>query len=911
MSPADVSHLLGLSTLNKDFIDGLLKRFQENPSAVPADWHGLLRDLVSAPEPAPRWAPKGEGAPPESGPRQASPKSSISFPGDVALSSRAQDLLTLYRTWGHRKARLDPLGLVERETPPGLPWPVVTAEEAESPAVGVSGFEGRSVGDFLAHLERCYCGSLTLESAAMEPGEAQDWLRHTFEAWPDAILSADDRKELLSGVLEAEAFEAFLGIKFVGAKRFGLDGGEGLIPVLRRAFQKAQKDGVKTIILGMAHRGRLNVMATVMGLPLPWIFRQFQGLSLFPEGTPGSGDVKYHLGARSNGIILLPNPSHLEVVNPLVMGYVKARQDADLIHDPRTILGVLIHGDAAFAGQGIVAECLTFQDLSGYTTHGTLHVIINNQVGFTANPEDARSTVYPSDSVKGAGIPVLHVNGDDLEAADQAFQIALAFHERFGRDIVIDFWCYRRNGHNETDEPTFTQPQMYRAIHAHPSPGTLYQASLERREQFPKGEIAFVTEAIHRRLLEAFEQTPAFTPPPLPPIPSPEGPETGVSLERLQEIGATLTTVPPGFHLHPKLVRFLDGRRGMTRGEKPVDWSFAEALAFGALLKDGIPVRLSGQDSIRGTFTSRHGFFYDQETGVPYNPFEALGQTRAALLNSPLSEVAVLGFEFGYTWGDPETLTLWEAQFGDFANGAQVMIDQYLSSAETKWRETSGLVLLLPHGQEGQGPEHSSARLERFLQLCAEDNMRVVNCTTPANYFHILRAQAKTPLKKPLIVMSPKSLLRHPKVVSPLADFAPGSSFQPVMGESSPVPPKPGRVVLCSGKVFYDLLAQRDALQAPVPILRLERLYPFPEQELRSCLAPYGGAQASLVWAQEEAYNYGAWSFVRERLEGLVPELGFQELVYAGRPAAAAPATGYGARHGQEQAQLIADALGV
>ncbi|HEV2816915.1 MAG TPA: 2-oxoglutarate dehydrogenase E1 component, partial [Allosphingosinicella sp.] len=759
----------------------------------------------------------------------------------------------------------------------------------------------------------------------------------------DRIESADEtvqftsegKKSILAKVIEAEQWEKFLAKKYVGTKRFGLDGGESMVPALEAVIKYGGQYGVASMVFGMAHRGRLNVLANVMGKPYRAIFSEFAGGATNPEDVGGSGDVKYHLGTSSDRefdgirvhLSLVPNPSHLEAVDPVVLGKAKAQQVARGDAEGDQVLPVLLHGDAAFAGQGIVAECLGFSGIPGYSTGGCLHFIINNQVGFTTSPQFGRSSPYPSDVAKGIQAPILHVNGDDPEAVTFACKLAIEYRQKFNRDIVIDMWCYRRFGHNEGDEPSFTQPLMYAKIATHPPISAIYAARLEKEGVIEKGWVDGEIAAFTTLLEGEFEAAQSYLPNkadwfegawsglgrPKAAITERRNVATGVDEALLREIGKILTEVPAEVAIHKTLGRILAAKSEMFESGAGFDWATAEALAFGTLLRDGHPVRLSGQDSARGTFSQRHSVWVDQKDGRKYIPLTKVGPARFEVRDSPLSEYGVLGFEYGWSLADPQTLVLWEAQFGDFVNGAEVIIDQFIAAGEAKWLRASGLVLLLPHGYEGQGPEHSSARPERFLQLCAEDNMQVANCTTPANYFHILRRQMNRDFRKPLVLLTPKSLLRHKLAVSSLADFTGESHFRRIL--SDPAEPRDGdirRLVLCTGKLAYELFDARDkAGDKHVSIVRIEQLYPFPGEALLARLKRMTRLE-EVIWAQEEPQNQGYWAHVEPRLERRLGEAGLKPKrpVYAGRPPAASPATGLAKRHAAEQAILIAEALG-
>ncbi|MFN3537652.1 MAG: 2-oxoglutarate dehydrogenase E1 component, partial [Brevundimonas sp.] len=755
-------------------------------------------------------------------------------------------------------------------------------------------------------------------------------------------------------LIEAETFERFLHKRFPGTKRFGLDGGEAMVPALEQVIKRGGAMGVDEIVLGMAHRGRLNVLAAVMGKPYEVIFHEFQGGSTLPSDIEGSGDVKYHMGASSDRefdgnkvhLSLTANPSHLEIVNPVVLGKARAKQSFDIreankdrtvaaaILDRTKVMPLLIHGDAAFAGQGVVAECFALMGLKGYRTGGTIHFIINNQIGFTTSPRNSRSSPYPSDVALMVQAPIFHVNGDDPEAVVFAAKIATEFRQTFNKDVVVDMFCYRRFGHNEGDDPTFTQPLMYSKIRAQPSTREIYSQRLIDEGVLTQADVDAEIEAFEQFLDKQFEAGKTYKASKADWLDGqwkglglPEGDErrgeTGVPAEKLREYGHSLTTVPNDVDIHKTLKRVMDGRRQMIESGENIDWATAESLAFAGLLDEGFPVRLSGQDSMRGTFSQRHSGVIDQTTEDRYVPLNNLrdGQAQFEVIDSALSEEAVLGFEYGYALSDPNTLVLWEAQFGDFVNGAQVVIDQFITSGERKWLRMCGLTMLLPHGYEGQGPEHSSARLERFLQACAEDNIQVANCTTPANYFHILRRQMHRPFRKPLIIMTPKSLLRHKKAVSSLHELAEGSTFHRVLHDDAQTRPEMAgvkikadkdirRVVLCSGKVYYDLLEAREKAGVnDIYLMRLEQFYPWPMKSLMTELARF--PNADLVWCQEEPKNMGGWTFVDPWLELTLDKLDIKakRARYVGRPASASTAAGLMSRHLKELETFLSEAL--
>ncbi|QMW22769.1 2-oxoglutarate dehydrogenase E1 component [Sandaracinobacteroides saxicola] len=904
------------------------------PSWGRADWplppaDELTRALDAGDMIPPPPAPKpGKGAP-VAAPAAAPDADAIRAASD--LSIRVMMLIRTYRVRGHLAANLDPLGLETRDLPADLTPEFHGLTDLDTPVWvgGVLGYQTATVRELVATLRANYCGNVGLEYMHINDVEERRFLQDKLEGRGKEIaFTPEGKKAILNKLYEAEGFERFLAKKYVGTKRFGLEGGEAAIPALESIIKVGGALGVKEIVIGMPHRGRLNVLANVMQKPFQAIFHEFGGGSSNPDDVGGSGDVKYHLGTSTDRefdgnkvhLSLTPNPSHLEAVDPVVLGKVRATQTIRRDSKRIEVLPILMHGDAAFAGQGIVAECFGFSGLRGYNTGGTIHFVVNNQVGFTTSPQFARSSPYPSDMGKIVQAPIFHVNGDDPEAVTFVTKVATEFRQRFGRDVVIDMWCYRRFGHNESDEPSFTQPQMYARIREMPSVATLYTRRLVGEGVLSEGDAAAMNDAFIARLEDDFTAAAGFKAnkaewfegrwsglhKPADPVTARRGADTGVSPDVLQAVGKVITTPPEGFTIHKTLARILDGRAEMLRTGQGLDWATAEALAFGSLLHEGWGVRLSGQDSCRGTFSQRHARWNDQVTGEKYFPFSAISRA-AEILDSPLSEFGVLGFEYGYSLTDPRTLVMWEAQFGDFANGAQVMIDQFIAAGEAKWLRANGLVMLLPHGYEGQGPEHSSARLERYLQLCAEDNLQVANCTTPSNYFHILRRQMLRPFRKPLIIMTPKSLLRHKKAVSRLEELSTGSSFHRCLDDEGAGPKdKVKRLVLCSGKLYFELADARDAEgRDDVYILRVEQLYPFPADVIRDYAAQFPALE-TVVWAQEEPKNAGAWFFVNE----LIEEALGRRPVYAGRAAAASTATGLAKRHIAEQNKLVAEALG-
>ena len=852
---------------------------------------------------------------------------------------RAQLLIRTYRVRGHLAANLDPLGHVQRELPADLTPEYHGLNDLQKKIYlgGSLGLQYATVAEIVAILRANYCGSVGLEYMHIADVEERVFLQERLEGKNKEIhFTPEGKKAILAKVIHAEQYEKFLGRKYVGTKRFGLDGGESMIPALEAIIKHGGASGIREIVYGMAHRGRLNVLANVMAKGFRVIFHEFSGGTANPEDVGGSGDVKYHLGTSTDRefdgvkvhMSLVPNPSHLETVDPVVLGKVRAQQTFrdDLVKHEQ-VLPVLIHGDAAFAGQGIVWECFGFSGVSGYNTGGCIHFIVNNQIVFTTSPQFSRGSPYPSDVAKGVQAPILHVNGDDPEAVTFACKLAIEYRQTFHRDIVIDMWCYRRFGHNEGDEPSFTQPQMYAKIRQHAPVSDVYSARLKAEGVVDDDFVSKVTGDFVNHLEEEFEAAKSYKAnkadwfagrwsglhKPADAETARQNVESAISQKLFDSLGKTLTTVPEGLNVHKTLKRVIDAKAEMFKSSENFDWATGEALAFGSLLSEGYGVRLSGQDSGRGTFSQRHAVWVDQDSEQKYIPLSTVPHGRFEVLDSPLSEYGVLGFEYGYALADPKSLVLWEAQFGDFANGAQIVFDQYIASSETKWLRSNGLVCLLPHGYEGQGPEHSSARLERFLQLCAEGNIQVANITTPANYFHVLRRQMLRPFRKPLIIMTPKSLLRHKLAVSKAEDFVGETHFKRILSDpnaAADVDTK--RLVLCSGKVFYDLMEARDAAgDTDVQILRIEQIYPFATEALATRIKRMTKLE-EVVWCQEEPRNNGAWFFVEPYVEEALAQAGKAPMRarYAGRKAAASPATGLAKRHVAEQGALVADALG-
>jgi|HubBroStandDraft_1064217.scaffolds.fasta_scaffold15306_2 2-oxoglutarate dehydrogenase E1 component len=985
MSRQDANATFALTSFlygaNASYIDDLYARYEADPKSVDAEWQSFFQSLkddaadVGENARGPSWR-RSDWPRPERTDLTAALDSdwtetskAISTKvktkaqtSGVELSTadveratrdsiRALMLIRAYRARGHFHADLDPLGLQppndEEELNPGtygfgegdLDRPIFLDK--------VLGLEFGTIRQIVAILRRTYCQTLGVEFLHISDGAQKGWIQERIEGPHKEIsFTREGKRAILTKLVEAEGFEKFSDVKFTGTKRFGLDGGESMIPALEQIIKRGGALGVREIVIGMAHRGRLNVLSQVMAKPHRAIFHEFKGGSSTPNEIEGSGDVKYHLGASSDRefddnkvhLSLTANPSHLEIVDPIVLGKVRAKQDQHgASREDRTmVMPLLIHGDASFAGQGVIAECFGLSGLRGHRTGGSVHFIVNNQIGFTTNPRFSRSSPYPSDVAKMIEAPIFHVNGDDPEAVVFAAKVATEFRQKFQKPVVIDMFCYRRHGHNEGDEPQFTQPLMYKAIAAHPTTLEIYSNKLIAEGVVTAGEVEKIKADWRARLDAELEAAlgyrankadwldgrwAGFTT--AGDADDPRRGKTGVDIATLKDIGEKITTLPAGFHLHRTLNRFLDNRRKSIETGANIDWATGEALAICSLLLDGNKVRLSGQDSERGTFSQRHSVFIDQETEKRYTPFNHLrdGQARYEVINSMLSEEAVLGFEYGYSLAEPNGLTMWEAQFGDFANGAQVLFDQFISSGERKWLRMSGLVCLLPHGYEGQGPEHSSARLERFLQMCAEDNMQVANCTTPANYFHILRRQLKRDFRKPLILMTPKSLLRHRRAVSRLDEMGPDTSFHRLLWDDAQLLPdekiklvaddRIRRVVICSGKVYYDLYDEREKRGIDdIYILRIEQLYPFPTKALMLELSRF--KQAEIVWCQEEPRNMGAWVFVDIFLEWVLNQIGakHRRARYTGRPAAASTAVGQMSLHLTQLKNFLEDALG-
>ena len=977
-SPNDIFHASSfMQGHNAEYLEQLYARYANDPNAVDEVWQDFFRQLgdaeldVKAEAAGPSWArndwppvPGGDltaaltgewPAPAEAKGAGDKIKAKAAEKGvevsDEAVkqavldSIRALMLIRAYRIRGHLAADLDPLGMRSQEPHPELDPASYgfTSADMDRPIFidNVLGLQIATMRQIVDIVKRTYCGTFALQYMHISNPEEASWLKERIEGFGKEIqFTREGRKAILNKMVEAEGFEKFLHVKYMGTKRFGLDGGEALIPAMEQIIKRGGALGVQDIVIGMPHRGRLNILANVMQKPYRAIFNEFQGGSFKPEDVDGSGDVKYHLGASSDRefdgnnvhLSLTANPSHLEAVNPVVLGKVRAKQDQIKDEDRSKVMPILLHGDAAFAGQGVVAECFALSGLRGHKAGGTVHIVVNNQIGFTTAPHFSRSSPYPTDNALVVEAPIFHVNGDDPEAVVHAAKVATEFRQKFHKDVVIDIFCYRRFGHNEGDEPMFTNPMMYKKIKGHKTTLTLYTDRLVKDGLIPEGEIEDMKAAFQAKMNEEFEAGKEFKPNKADWLDGKwshldkqdedyQRGATAIKPETFDEVGRGLTTLPEGYPVHKTIGRFLETRKKMFETGEGIDWATGEALAFGSLLTEGYPVRLAGQDSTRGTFSQRHSGIVNQDSEGRYYPLNNIraGQAQYEVIDSALSEYAVLGFEYGYSLAEPNALTLWEAQFGDFANGAQIMFDQFISSGESKWLRMSGLTVLLPHGFEGQGPEHSSARLERFLQMCGGDNWIVANCTTPANYFHILRRQLHRTFRKPLILMTPKSLLRHKLAISKTEEFTTGSSFHRVLWDDAQhgnsdtqlvADDKIKRVVMCSGKVYYDLLEERDARGIDdVYLMRIEQFYPFPAISLVKELERFKGAE--MVWCQEEPKNQGAWSFIEPNIEWCLSRIKAKHTrpIYAGRAASASPATGLASQHKAQQAALVDAAL--
>ncbi|WP_297340259.1 2-oxoglutarate dehydrogenase E1 component [Pseudophaeobacter sp.] len=979
-SPNDLFHASSfMQGHNAEYLEQLYAQYAKDPNAVDAAWAEFFRQMgdaepdVTAEAAGPSWA-RGDWPPAPNDDLTAAltgewpapvetkaagkkiaekaAKAGVEVSDEqiqraVLDSIRALMLIRAYRIRGHLAADLDPLSMRSDAPHPELDPKSYGFMDADMDRPifidNVLGLQVASMRQIVDIVKRTYCGTFALQYMHISDPAQSAWLKERIEGYDKEItFTREGRKAILNKMVEAEGFEKFLHVKYMGTKRFGLDGGESLIPAMEQIIKRGGNLGVEEIVIGMPHRGRLSVLANVMQKPYRAIFNEFQGGSFKPEDVDGSGDVKYHLGASSDRefdgntvhLSLTANPSHLEAVNPVVLGKVRAKQDQKNDDSRTKVLSILLHGDAAFAGQGVVAECFALSGLKGHKTGGTMHIVVNNQIGFTTAPHFSRSSPYPTDNALVVEAPIFHVNGDDPEAVVHAAKVATEFRQKFGKDVVLDIFCYRRFGHNEGDEPMFTNPLMYKKIKGHKTTLSLYTERLVKDGLIPEGEIEDMKAGFQAHLNEEFEIGKDYKPNKADWLDGRwshldkkdedyQRGRTAIPPETMAEIGKSLASVPEGFPMHKTVGRFLAARGKMFETGTGIDWATGEALAFGSLLTEGYPVRLSGQDATRGTFSQRHSGIINQDTEERYFPLNNIreGQSQYDVIDSALSEYAVLGFEYGYSLAEPNALTLWEAQFGDFANGAQIMFDQFISSGESKWLRMSGLVCLMPHGFEGQGPEHSSARLERFLQMCGQDNWIVANCTTPANYFHILRRQLHRSFRKPLMLMTPKSLLRHKLAISNAEDFTTGSSFHRVLWDDAQqgnsdtqlaADDKIKRVVMCSGKVYYDLLEERDARGIDdVYLMRIEQFYPFPAISLVKELERFKGAE--MVWCQEEPKNQGAWTFIEPNIEWVLSRIKAKHTrpTYVGRATSASPATGLASQHKAQQAALVNDALSI
>ncbi len=964
-----------LSGTNSSYIEKLYAKYVENPASIPDSWRQFFEGLGDQKDniienQGPSWAPSnikyisngdldvyekylpknlnGNSIKEKIVEKNRTLSSDEKF--DVERSTidsvRAIMMIRAYRIRGHLIADLDPLQLQEKHHHPELnPETYGFKKEDRNRKIFLDkflGLEYATVNEILEILLKTYCSKIGIEFMHMSDPEEKKWIQERIEGkGKEANFTSEGKKAIFKKLVEAEGFENYCHTKFVGTKRFGLDGCESLIPALEQIIKVGGGLGVKEVKIGMPHRGRLNILANVIQKPFKKIFKEFSG-DPGPDTAGVSGDVKYHLGASAdrdfNGnnvhVSLTANPSHLEAVNPVVLGQTRAKQ---FFHnDPQRVkvVPILLHGDAAFAGQGIVAECFAMSGLKGHNTGGTIHIIVNNQIGFTTSPSFARSSPYPSEVAKMVQAPIFHVNGDDAESVVYCARIATEYRQKFKRDVVIDIICYRRFGHNEGDEPSFTQPLMYKKIKAQSTTLTIYGNQLIQEGVLRKEEFQNEKDNFKKFLDTEFETSKSYIPNQIDwftgswskfttEIGSDRRGVTGVDLDLIHQAGEKICNLPANLNSHSTIKRLFEAKKKMFETGKGFDWATAESLAFGTLLLEGYPVRFVGQDSSRGTFSQRHASVLDQDTGEKYYPLKNLSSNQAQfeIIDSFLSEFGVLGFEYGYSISSPETLVLWEAQFGDFANGAQIIIDQFITSGEKKWTRASGLVMLLPHGYEGQGPEHSSARIERYLQSCAQENLQVVNCTTPANYFHLLRRQIHRTFRKPLIVFSPKSLLRHKKCVSEIEDFLPENSFHRILPDHADFPEYNliklakdediKRVVLCSGKVYFDISEKRETIRNPkVQLLRIEQLYPFPVKKLASFLKRFKNAD-EFIWCQEEPENMGAWSFVEKYINWTLDSVGAKskKVQYVGRKPSASTATGYLKKHVQQQDEIISKVL--
>ena len=961
-----------LSKSNSSYIEQMYEKFCNDPNQLPDSWKqyfdalGEEKELINKETNGASWAPKKiksnvdidldsyEKFIPsnlsysiEEKIKKEKPQSSpIELEQSTKDSVRAIMMIRAYRIRGHLQADLDPLGLIKKENCPELlPETYGFTENDLDKKIfldEVLGLKYATLREILEILNRTYCSNIGIEFMHMTDPEEKSWIQQRIEGKDKEIQFTErGRKAILNRLIEAEGFEKYLAKKYVGTKRFGLDGCESLIPAMEQIIKRGGALGCKEVKIGMPHRGRLNILTNVIQKPLKKIFKEFSGDPGIASGGV-SGDVKYHLGASANRefdnnlvhVSLTANPSHLEAVNPVVLGQVRAKQDYHDDAERNKVIPILLHGDAAFAGQGIVAECFAMSGLTGHNIGGTIHIIVNNQIGFTTQPEFSRSSPYPSEVAKMVQAPIFHVNGDDPEAVTYCAKVATEYRQKFKRDVVLDIFCYRKYGHNEGDEPSFTQPLMYKKIKEHPSTLQKFADRLISEKVLTKEEFEDEKNAYQKRLDEEFEASKSyisnehdwftgvwskFT----TELGHDRRGDTGIEIEKIKNLGKKLAHIPEGFNAHKTISRIYDARSKMFETGKDFDWAMAETLAFASLADEGYGVRLVGQDSVRGTFSQRHAAINDQVTGERYYPLKHISneQGQVEIIDSLLSEMGVLGFEYGYSLTDPDTLVLWEAQFGDFANGAQVIFDQFISSGEKKWTRASGLVMLLPHGYEGQGPEHSSARLERYLQACAQENIQVVNCTTPANYFHVLRRQIHRTFRKPLVVFTPKSLLRHKRCISEIEDFTKQNSFHRVLSDRAEysaynlIPlakdDEIEKVILCSGKVYFDLVDERENLKAnKVQIVRIEQLYPFPVKTLARHISRFKNAK-KFVWCQEEPYNMGAWNHVEPYINRTLEYIkaNSTKVIYTGRTPSASPATGFLKKHLAQQLEIVNKAI--
>jgi len=949
-----------LQGVNSTFIKEMYLNYLKDSSKIPQSWisffDGLGEDqeIVRNEILGPSWAPKNisnfknnilRKNLEKNGNKLVNTLSSLGADKEKEQSVKAIALIRAYRIRGHLIANLDPLEMMKRKYLHELhPKDHGFKKEDYNHKIYLNGYLDRShasINEILLFLRKTYCSTIGSEYMHISDPDEKRWFRERMEKKENQInFTNNGKKAILNKLIQAEGFEKFLAIKFVGTKRFGIDGGEALIPALEQIIKRGGQLGVKEIKIGMPHRGRLNVLANLLQKSYKRMFNEFAG-EFEASSTDSTGDVKYHLGASSNRefdgnlvhISLTDNPSHLEAVDPVVLGQTRAKQYFHGDAKRQQVIPILIHGDAAFAGQGVVAECFAMSGLPGHNTGGTIHIIVNNQIGFTTNPRFARSSPYPSDLAKMVEAPILHVNGDDPEAVVHCARIAMEFRQKFNRDIVIDMFCYRRFGHNEGDEPSFTQPMMYKKIKKHPTTVNVYAEKLIKDGTISKEEFNNMKLEFNNLLSQQFKTAKEYK----PKLEWYEGawsrfkPErgkdkrgvTGVSIDKIKKIGEKLTVIPENFNAHKTIKKIFENKKKMFLTGKGFDWTTAEQLAFATLLEEGYPVRLSGQDSGRGTFSQRHSVLRDQSDSSYYTPLNniSLKQKRYEVIDSLLSELAVLGFEYGYSLSEPKALVVWEAQFGDFANGAQVVIDQFIAPGERKWTRASGLVMLLPHGYEGQGPEHSSARLERFLQLCAQENIQIVNCTTPANYFHALRRQIHRGFRKPLIIMTPKSLLRNKRCISNIEDFNIKNSFHRVLTDHADIKDygliklkedkKIKKIIICSGKIYFDLLEAREKIKSnQVYFVRVEQLYPFPVKTLAKELKRFKN-NGSFFWCQEEPQNMGAWNSARNYIQWTLGYINAKnkEVQYIGRKPAASPATGYLKKHLAQQKEIIEKVL--